>query len=168
MPGEKFLKQTNGGLIETVATQVGGAPNADKIPALDAAGRLDVSMMPTGLGADTAVIQASEALVAGDFVNIHNVSGSARVRKADAATAGKEAHGFVLAGVASAANATVYFEGTNTGVTGQTPGVAFLSATAGLATPVAPSVAGQVVQRIGLAVSATAINFEPSPPITLA
>lgn len=168
MPGEKFLKQTNGGLIETVATQVGGAPNADKIPALDAAGRLDASMMPTGLGADTAVIMASETLAAGDFVNIHNVSGNARVRKADAATAGKEAHGFVLAGVASAANATVFFEGTNTGVTGQTPGVAFLSTTAGLGTPTAPSVAGQVVQRIGLAVSATAINFEPSPPITLA
>lgn len=168
MAGEKFLKHSAGGFVETVATQTGGAPNADKIPALDASGRLDASMMPTGIGSDTAVIQASETLVAGDFVNVHNVTGSARVRKADAATAGKEAHGFVLAGVASAANATVYFEGTNTGVTGQTPGVAFLSTTAGLAQTAAPSAAGQVVQRLGLAVSATAINFEPSPPITLA
>lgn len=168
MPGEKFLKQTNGGLVETIATQTGGAPNADKIPALDANGRLDSSMMPTGVGLDTAVIQASEALVAGDFVNIHNVTGSARVRKADAAVSGKEAHGFVLAGVASGGNATVYFEGTNTGVTGQTPGVAFLSTTAGLAQAAAPTVAAQVVQRIGLAVSPTAVNFEPSLPILLA
>lgn len=168
MAGQKFLQHSNGALAEVAATQVGGAPNADKIPALDAAGKLADSMMPTGIGADTAVIQASEALAAGDFVNVHNVAGAARVRKADASTPGKEAHGFVLAGVSLAANATVYFEGTNSGVTGQTPGVAFLSTTAGVATDTPPSTAGQIVQRIGLAVSATAINFDSAPPVTLA
>ena len=167
MPGQKFLTQSGGVFAEVAATQTGGAPNADKIPALDAAGRLDASMMPTGISADTAVIVTSEALAAGDFVNIHN-SGGARARKADAASAGKEAHGFVLAAVGSGGNATVYFEGTNTGVSGLTPGVAFLSATAGVPTNTAPSAAGQVVQRIGLAVSATAVNFEPQLPITLA
>lgn len=168
MAGEKFLKHSNGGFIEEEAVQTGGGGNADKIPSLDAAGRLDISMMPTGIGADTAVIQASETLAAGDFVNVHNVGGAARVRKADAATSGKEAHGFVLAGVSSGANATVYFEGSNTQVTGQTPGRVFLSTTAGLSEDTAPSGSGEVVQRIGLAVSATVVNFEASPPITLA
>ncbi|RYF41284.1 MAG: hypothetical protein EOO27_46505, partial [Comamonadaceae bacterium] len=37
-------------------------------------------------------------------------------------TTGKEAHGFVLEAVANGAQANVYFEGTNTQVTGQTPG----------------------------------------------
>jgi hypothetical protein len=73
--------------------------------------------MPTGIGADTASITASEALAAGDLVNIYDSTG-AKCRKADASTSGKEAHGFVLAAVESAASATVYFEGSNTQVTG--------------------------------------------------
>ena len=167
MPGEKFLKHSAGGFVEAIAVQTGGAPSADKIPALDASGRLDASMMPSGIGADTAVIQASETLAAGDLVNVHN-SGGARVRKADAATAGKEAHGFVLAGVSSGANATVYFEGNNAQVTGLTPGVAYLSTTPGLATNTPPSASGNVVQRVGLASAATSLNFEAGPPVTLA
>ena len=168
MAGEKFLQHNgSGGMTEVVAVQTGGAPSADKIPALDGSGRLDASMMPAGIGADTAVIQASENLAAGDLVNIHN-SGGARVRKADAATAGKEAHGFVTAGVTSGANATVYFEGNNGQVTGLTPGVVYLSTTAGLATNTAPSASGNVVQRVGLATAATSLNFESFPSVTLA
>lgn len=54
-------------------------------PALDASGRLDSSVMPVGIGADTATIQTSEALASGDYVNIHDdVAGAFRVRKADA------------------------------------------------------------------------------------
>jgi hypothetical protein len=124
-------------------------------------------MMPVGIGADVATIAASENLAAGDFVNVHDSSG-AKVRKADATTAGKEAHGFVLAVVTSGNNATVYFEGTNTGVSGATPGPVYLSATAGLTAATAPSSSGNVVQRVGVAVSATAINFEPHPPVVLA
>jgi hypothetical protein len=148
-------------------TSSAGAGDAGKVVALDGSGRIDSTMMPVGIGADTASIQASEALAAGDFVNIHN-SGGSRVRKADATTAGKDAHGFVLAAVASGANATVYFEGTNTGVSGQTPGPVFLHTTAGTASAAAPSATGNVVQRIGFAVSATAINFQSQPPVTLA
>ena len=144
-----------------------GAGDAGKVVALDGAGRIDNTMMPVGIGADTAAITASEALSAGDFVNIWNSAG-ARVRKADATIAGKEAHGFVLAAVSNGAVATVYFEGSNTGVTGQTPGGVFLSTTPGLAAAVAPSAAGNVVQRIGFATAATSINFQSQPPVTLA
>lgn len=148
-------------------TTSAGAGDTGKVVALDGSGRIDSTMMPVGVGADTQVVVASEALAAGDFVNIWNSTG-AKARKADATVAGKEAHGFVLAVVANAGNATVYFEGTNTGVTGQTPGTVFLSITAGIATTTAPVAAGNVVQRIGMAVSATSINFQSQPPITLA
>jgi hypothetical protein len=144
-----------------------GAGDAGKIPQLDGSGRLDNTMMPTGIGPDTASITTSEALAAGDFVNIWNSTG-AKVRKADATVAGKEAHGFVLSAASSGAAATVYFEGTNTGVTGQTPGNVFLSTTAGIAAAAAPTGSGNVVQRIGFAISATAINFQSQPPVTLA
>ena len=144
-----------------------GAGDAAKIVQLDSSGRIDNTMMPVGVGADSTTLTTSEAIASGDFVNIWNSSG-AKVRKADATVSGKEAHGFVLVGVGSGATATVYFEGTNTAVTGQTPGPVFLSATAGLATTTAPSSSGNVVQRIGFAISATAISFQSQPPVTLA
>jgi hypothetical protein len=148
-------------------TTSAGAGDSGKLPALDASGRLDSSFMPVGIGADTAAITASEALAAGDLVNIWSSTG-AKVRKADATTAGKEAHGFVLSAVSSAATATVYFEGTNTAVTGLTPGPQFLTTTAGTASVTAPTGSGNVVQRVGVATSATALNFEGGVPIVLA
>lgn len=166
---DKYLYNNAGTITEKAAIVTSaGAGDTGKIPALDAAGRLDNSVMPTGIGADTATVTASEALSAGDFVNIWNSTG-AKVRKADASTAGKEVHGFVLAAVSSSAAATVYFEGTNTQVTGLTPGVVYLSAaTPGAATGTAPSGSGQVVQKIGFATSATAVNINATAPIVLA
>lgn len=168
MPAQKYLKQVGGVLQEQAASQVSaGAADGGKLVALDDQGRIDNSMMPVGIGADTAVVAASEALAAGDWVNIWNDSG-AKVRKADGSAAGKECHGFVLAAVSSGANATVYFEGTNNQVSGQTPGPVFLGTTAGAGQSAAPTGAGQVVQRLGVAVSATAVNFEPQQHIVLA
>jgi hypothetical protein len=170
MAGNKYIKldSATGNLTEQAAVQASaGAGDAGKIPALDGSGRLDPTMMPAGIGADTAVIAASEALAAGDFVNIWNSSGP-KVRKADATTAGKEAHGFVLSAVSSGANATVYFEGPNTAVTGATAGPVFLATTAGTATSTPPSGSGNVVQRIGVATSTTSINFEGAQPVVLA
>jgi hypothetical protein len=117
--------------------------------------------MPVGIGADTAQIVASENLAAGDFVNVWNDAGTAKVRKADATTTGKQCDGFVLGSFSSAATATVYFEGTNTQVSAATAGLVYLSTSAGSFTSTAPNTAGNIVQNIGVAVSATAINFEP-------
>lgn len=167
----KVVKQTAAGIIAPTILNAkassAGAGDAGKIAQLDSAGRLDVTMMPVGIGADTASVTTSEALAAGDFVNIWNSSG-AKARKADATVAGKEAHGFVLTAVASGAQATVYFEGTNTQVSGQTPGPVFLQTTAGVGGPTVPSASGNVVQQVGVAVSATAVNFERSMPVVLA
>ena len=93
-----------------------GAGDAAKLPLLDANGRLDNTMMPVGIGADTASIVTSENLTAGNLVNIYDNAGTATARKADATTTGKEAMGFVLAGTTSPAAATVYFEGRITGL----------------------------------------------------
>lgn len=164
----KYLTTAAGSITEVATpTTSAGAGDSGKIPSLDAAGRLDTSFMPTGIGADTAAITASEALAAGDLVNIWNSTG-AKARKADATVAGKRAHGYVLAAVSSSATATVYFEGTNTQVSGLTPGELFLSTTAGGVTATAPTGSGNVVQRVGFATAATALNFQAGDPITLA
>lgn len=165
---DKYLYNNAGTTTEKEAiTTSAGAGDAGKVAGLDASGRWDSSMMPVGLGADTASITASEALAAGDLVNVWNSTG-AKVRKADATVAGKEAHGFVLAAVLITAAATVYFEGTDTGVTGLTPGVQFLSTTAGTSSSTPPSGSGNVVQRVGFATAATALNFQSLEPIVLA
>lgn len=164
----KYIATIAGQMTEVsgLATSA-GAGDAGKIAQLDGTGRFDASMMPVGLGADTKPITTSEALAAGDWVNIHNATG-AKARKADATTVGKEAMGFVLAAFGSGAVATVYFEGTNTQVTGQTPGKVFLSTTAGAGQTSSPTSAGNVEQVIGFAVSATEVNFQAGSTIVRA
>lgn len=169
MPGQTFLRNVGGTLTEARGQQTSsGAGDAGKIVALDDAGKLDSTVMPTGIGAETSLLPASENLAAGDWVNVWNDSGTARVRKADATAAGKPADGFVLAAVTSGNNATVYTDGINNQVSGQTAGDVFLLTSAGLGGATAPSSAGNVVQRVGTAVSATAVVFERGAPITLA
>lgn len=163
----KFIKQINGILTEeaTVSTS-SGAASANKVPELDANGKLDATMMPTGVGAEIASAVASEALTAGNFVNIYNNAGTPTCRRADNSN-NRPANGFVKAAFASSATATVYLEGLNDQVTGQVAGGVFLG-TSGGATATAPTGAGNIVQRIGVAVTATAISFSPSDPIVLA
>jgi hypothetical protein len=168
---DKYLRNLGGDLAEREALVASaGAGDAGKIPGLDATGRLDSSFMPTGIGADTGVVSATEALAAGDLVNVYDGgSGAFKVRKADATNVGKRAHGFVLAAVASGANATVYFEGTDTQLTALTPGDTYLSVTTpGRTQATAPVGSGQIVQKVGIGVSATALNFQYNVPIILA
>jgi hypothetical protein len=158
---EKFLKNISGNVTEHEALVTSaGAGDAGKIPALDAAGKLSDTMLPTGIAADTATIVASESLSAGSLVNIWDDAGTPKVRLADATSLGKEAHGFVKDNFSLGANAVVYFEGSNTGLSGLTPGKQFLSTTPGQSTVTAPSGSGNVVQVVGFAYSATALNFQ--------
>lgn len=159
---DKYLRLNAGVPTETEAkTSSAGASDAGKIPALDSSGRLDDSMMPVGIGADTKEIVASENLSAGDFVNVYSDAGTPKVRKADASTTGKHAHCFVLEAVTSGNTATVYFENGNTQVTGATAGDVYLSdTTPGGFTSTPPTGAGKIVQKLGVAVGATEINVE--------
>jgi hypothetical protein len=166
---DKFLQHdAAGGFREVEAAAAGGAGQANKIPALDPSGRLAASMMPTGIGAETSSIEAFGTLAAGDFVNVFNDAGVAKVRKADASSNVAPANGFVLEAVTTGNQATVYWGGLNNAVSGLTPGRQFLSTTPGASTDTAPATAGNIVQRIGFAVDSTTINFQPQDPILLA
>lgn len=147
-------------------TTSAGAGDTGKVVALDSSGKIDITMMPTGVAADTVSLTTSEIIASGALINIWNSTG-AKARNADATIAGKEAHGFCLAGAGSGASITVYFEGNNTSVTGLTPGPQFLQTTAGLCGSTAPSASGNIVQRVGFATSATSMNFQSQVPITL-
>jgi hypothetical protein len=144
-----------------------GATDANKIVMTASNGRLDSSLMPVGIGAATQSIVASEALVAGDFVNIFDNAGTPNCRKADSSN-GRAAHGFVLIAVASAANATVYLGGSNTARTGLVSGSQYYLSTSGNIATTAPSAAGQIIQNMGAAASATVLQFDHDDPITIA
>lgn len=169
MPAKKYIQLGATGLEEKLATQVSsGVGNGGDLAALDDNGKLDLSLMPSGIGPATKVMTASEALTAGNLVNVWNDAGVAKVRRADAAT-NKPANGFVLAGVASGATVPVYFEGEITGLSGLIAGNVWLSASVpGGVQAAIPTTAGHIAQRIGVATSATTIDFEPGDPITRA
>lgn len=163
MAAQKFLANIGGKIKEVAAILLsGGAGDANKIPALDAAGKLHISFMPTGVTAETTVAEASEDLAAGDFVNFHDVGGVIKIRKADASSNAKAADGFVTAVFLTGATATAYgLSNTNSAVSGLTVGADYwLSTTPGGVTVTAPSATGQIVQRLGKAKSATELIFE--------
>lgn len=166
----KFLALTAGVITEeTAINSSAGAGDASKVIKTDSSGLLPVSMLPTGVGAEVVVATASEALAAGDFVNLWNSTGL-KARKADATVAGKEAVGFVLAAVLNGASATVYLSSQqNSQVSGKTVGARqWLSTTPGLATETAPSASGNIVQQLGFATAAANVLFNPQQPITVA
>jgi len=168
---DKYLKVGSTGNLEEVeaTVQSAGAGNAGEIPALDADGKLDDTVMPAGIGAETQVMAASEALAENDVVNIFDDTGTTKCRKASAADATKPAHGYVKAAVESAANATVYTDGYLPGTSLTVGSKYFLSAaTPGAVTTTPPSATGNILQQIGGAVSTTAIKFEPLTPIVRA
>lgn len=120
----------------------------------------DVTINATGgvIGTDFV---ASENLDAGDLVNIWNDEGTPKARLADAGSS-KQADGFVLAAVDLDDTATVYSQGVNNQLSGMTGGIEqYLSASVpGSVTGTAPTGAGHLVQRVGKAFSATALNFQ--------
>jgi hypothetical protein len=168
MPDKYLQHDAAGGFREVEATATGGAGEASKIPALDLSGRLDSTMMPTGIGAETSALEAFGALAAGDFVNVFNDSGVMKVRKADASNNVAPANGFVLAAFTAGQTATVYWSGLNGQLTGLTPGLHYLSTTPGASNHVAPSASGNIVQRLGTAINSTTVFFQPQDAILLA
>lgn len=167
---DKYLYRdpVTGKVTQREATSVGGNPaQAGDILALDGNGRIDPTVLPVGIGADTASLVAAETLQAGDFVYITSTS---EVRKASAAVSGTEASGFVLAPSNIGESAIVYFEGRNEGVTGLTPGSRiYLSDTVAggwTHTPISDS-PGKKHQFLGMAISATSMTFEADDPIIL-
>jgi hypothetical protein len=121
-----------------------------------------------GTGGIVAAIQASENLAAGAIVNVWNSSG-ARIRNANATDNTKPAHGFVLAAVTSGNIGIFYGAGNiDTGLTGMTPGdTQFLDVTNGNITNAAPGAAGNLVQVLGVALSASKLAFAPNQGITV-
>lgn len=161
---DKIVHRVNGEYQQYTPVQTSaGAADAGKIPALGPDGKLDPSIYNSG-GPSSRSIPASEAIAAGKFVNIYPNAGAANVRLADNSN-GRPANGYVLAGVASGANASVYdLDGINSQLTGLTPGSTYyLGVAGGVISPAldATSAAtGSIDQKLGVALSATELKTD--------
>lgn len=166
----KPIQLVNGKLTQVEATVVStGAGDAGEVVALDSSGKLDVSVLPTGVGPNVKVILASENIAAGKYINIYDNAGTPNVRLADNSNS-RDAHGFLLDAVTSGNNATVYFEGTNNDLSGLTAGARQYLGTAGGVTATPPTFAGgaQISQLVGTAISATEIDTDIDDCVVLA
>lgn len=167
---QKFIELNNGELTQKEATVVSaGAADSGEIPALDSNGKLDLTVLPVGVGPNVKVLTASENISAGKYVNIWDDAGTPKVRLADNSNS-REAHGFLKDAVTSGNSATVYFEGTNDDLSGLTPGARQFLGTAGGVTATPPTFAGgaQISQLAGVAISATEIDTDIDDYVVLA
>jgi hypothetical protein len=170
MAVQKPIQLVGGKLTEVAAKDASaGAGDAGKVVALDSAGKIDLTMMPAGIGPDIKVIVASEDIAAGKYVNIYDNLGIANIRLADNSN-GRQAHGFLKDAVLTAGSGTVYFESANTNLVALVPGTRMFLATAGGVTATPPTLVGGAVvsQYLGLSISATEINTDIEDGIILA
>ena len=158
---QRFLSLVSGvrKLVEALTVSAGAA-DTGKIPATGPDGRLDSSFLPVGIGADTTLATASEAIGAGKYVQFYDNAGAFSVRLADNSN-GRAADGFVLDAVAASGSATVYpLDAVNTAVTGLTIGARYFLGTAGGVVATAldetdTANSNKVSQYLGVAKSAT-------------
>lgn len=171
MAGQGFLARVAGRTKQLFGLQISvGAADAGKIVALDATGKIDPSMLPSAISGNTITAVASEALSAGDFVNVWNDTGVLKLRKADNSN-GREAWGYVTAAVAATATGTAQRLNTvNANRSGLTPGADYWLGVAGglISTPLDPVAdTGKMDQYLGKAKSATELVTAEYEPVTL-
>lgn len=159
MAAQGFLAYTITGIKQVFAVLTStGAADAGKIPGLNAAGVLDPSFLPAGIGANSVSAVASEAIAAGKFINLYDNAGALGMRLADNSN-NRPAHGYVTAAVTSGASGTAYRLNTvNGNLTGLIPGGQYWLGVAGgvLATALDPATGtGKTAQYLGIAKSAT-------------
>jgi hypothetical protein len=159
---DRILRVNANGETEAIQIPVvsGGASDAGKAVGTDSNGKIDMSFMPTGIGVDSVTVPATEALNAGDFVNLYDNAGTISARKADNTNNTKPANGFVKVAVASGANAVVYTEGDNDVLTGLAVGTKYFLGTTGGKTTTIPTASGTIIQNLGVVKSPTTIRFE--------
>lgn len=139
-----------------------GVGEAGDIVALDGTGKLDPSVLPVGVGPDVKVLEAFEALSAGDYINIFDDGGTEKARLADNSN-NRPAHGWVNDAFGATTSATVFFEGANANFAGLTAGDRIYLGTGGgtLTVPLDPAVdVGDIHQLLGTAIDANSVNTD--------
>lgn len=121
-------------------------------------------------GVTRTSLEATETIPAASFVHIHSSGGEAKLRLADASDGTRPADGYCELAIASGSDGVVVFGRSLviSGLTGLTPGIEqWLSLTAGGTTEVVPSADGNLIQRLGKALTATTMLYTFERGVTL-
>lgn len=149
-------------ISEGVQTSAGSG-DAGKLAKLNASGYFDSTLLPPGVGEEAKTMTTSEAVTAGNLVNIHDDTG-AKVRKADASgPSPKPAHGFVTASAAMGETVKVYPVAFLAGLSGMTIGAKYFLAKTpgGITTDVSGYVSGDLIQEVGFMYDTDTLSFRP-------
>jgi hypothetical protein len=137
----------------TPVTTSAGQTDAYKVAVLGADGQFDSSLIPN---IESTVLTAKEAIAAGNFVNITNVTGTSEVQNANATDGTKLCIGFVKDTVGQGDPVKVYFDGPNAYVplgsftAANIDEEVFLSTTSGQCCARSTTfTTGQAVQKVG-------------------
>lgn len=155
---DKYLQinDSTGAVEEKAPVTTGGSGSENRIPSTGSDGRIHVTFLPAGVAPEVKLGNAFETIAEkalvyfksdGTVANASNVSG------------GHYAQGWAANGGNASDPITVNFEATITGLSGLTPeGMCFLGA-AGAITQTVITGAGTLFQEIGVAISATELQF---------
>lgn len=169
----KYLTTDNQGedYYEIPIKESTGAASANKIPQTKEDGKLDVSLMPPELDLSAETATTSEALAAGDFINVwlDSSDSTVKIRKGDAGN-NRPYHGFVRTSYPVGVEATYFSGGDNTELSDLVPGSPyFASETPGTASPTIPLEnddfkPNTFIQNLGIAINTTTLRFEYNSP----
>lgn len=163
----KFLNLENGKKkLDSAINSSAGVADGGKIIKLDSAGKIDITLLPDGIGDDAIEIVTFEDIAAGDFVNIFLDGGVSKVRKSDSSNL-RDANGFVLESATAPAPVKVFFEGTNSQLSGLTIGSRYYLDTTGGVTLTPKTATGELHQYLGKAFSATELTTEKDDCIVI-
>ncbi len=159
----QILDQGKSKLKEATVSSTGVAQAGD-ILALDPSGKIDVSVLPTGVGPDVKLVEASEDLGAGNYVNFFDDAGTEKVRLADNSN-GRAADGWVESAFLTGETAEVFFEGPNPAAPTNVAGDRAYLGTAGgvIVTPLDPTNPaddGKLHQYLGKYIDSGTINTD--------
>lgn len=169
MAGYLYIK--NGTVAKfTAINKSTGTDDKDKIVSTNADGKIDLTLIPEGIGDSANTFPATETMSAGAFVNLFDDTGTAKIRLADNSN-GRPAHGFIKTAASTGETVTVYHLGaTNTYLAVEIGARYYLGTTGSVVKlPVDPDSAasGTIHQFLGIAKSTTELVTTPADYILL-
>lgn len=164
MAVDKYL-YLNAGVPTTKSAATTATANA--IVGLDATGKINANMMPNGVGVEAKSVVASGNIAQWDIVNVFLDVATLKARKADPGTNKYHACAYAPAAILDTETGNVYTSGWVTGTF--VPGTIYYldDDPIGTVSATAPSVAGGIVQQVGVGVSETELEFRPQQHYTL-
>ena len=157
----RFLTKFYDGAVqakEKLATAIQVWTGEEGIVATQPDGYIDPSLIKDS---EVEVFEASEAITAGDEINIWDDGGTEKARKASASGYSTRSFGYAENSAAIGQDVTVIMEGIKSGLAGLTIGdPVFLSLTAGAVTQTPPQLDGEIWQQLGNAIRADSYRLE--------